>query len=274
MNHSNSHREEEANLAPESSRPDAEAIASPMDSVKHCQYHNLDSLTKAATAILITAAVWGWIRWWSVTNLLLIQGFGKLTRNFPWLPLQALMLRYFLGCDAVTLVAFVVFLTWVYGAYRNALALGSAGLTFTPGMAAGIYVVPIVNLWWPYQTMRETLLASQMPNGKPDAPKPRLALVGWWWGVFVVNGAAALILNLQLVVQRCLAVVGGGRIIAEKWLNDLSGPVLLLTSVPRLVLTIFLITRIASMQDKRAQALGVAVGSSVLDKLRQHGGHE
>ena len=222
MNYFNSHGREKAHLAPE-----PQTMASPMDSIKHHNYNSLGPLTKAATAILILSAAWNWIRWWSVTNLLLIQGLGKLTRNFPWLlPLQALMLRSFLGFDAVTFAAVVVFLVWVYGAYRNALALGSTGLTFTPGMAVGNYFVPIVHLWWPYQAMRETLLASQMPNGKPGAPKPRLALVSWWWGVLLVSGAAAWILNLQRVVT----------LSQTRGLTICSGQILPSASVPRPVL--------------------------------------
>jgi hypothetical protein len=258
MDYSNSHDEEKAHIAPE-----PQSTASPMDSIKHYNYHNLARLIKATIITLIISAAWNWIRSWSVTNMLLMHGLGKLTRNFPWLPLQAFILRNVLGYDAITLTAYVLFLVWVYGAYRNALALGAAGLTFTPNMAIGIYFVPIINLWWPYQAMRETLLASQKADGEPDAPKPRLALVGWWWAAWLISFTATVILHFRNVLQKPFGT----------WLNDLFEPVLLLVSVARPVLTIVLITRITAMQTSRAKAIDIAFGGSVRGENRPRPGN-
>lgn len=78
----------------------------------------------------------------------------------------------------------VCWLMWVFHTYRNLPALGAARLQFSPAWAVGCYFIPILHLFWPYQVMRETWLASDpSPNGGKRATR----LIDWWWGLTLVG---------------------------------------------------------------------------------------
>ena len=86
------------------------------------------------------------------------------------------------------LVVGILFLIWFHKALSNARALGLP-LTRSPGWGVAGFFIPIVNFWFPYQSMRDLL-----PEGNPARP-----LVGRWWACylgasFVTVGAQALAL--------------------------------------------------------------------------------
>ncbi|HSG66518.1 MAG TPA: DUF4328 domain-containing protein, partial [Gammaproteobacteria bacterium] len=56
---------------------------------------------------------------------------------------------------AIFIVGGILMLMWIHRANYNARQLGAAGLRFTPGWAVGWYFIPILNLWKPYQAMKE-----------------------------------------------------------------------------------------------------------------------
>lgn len=81
----------------------------------------------------------------------------------------------------IFLVTGILFLLWTYLANRNARSLGATGMKFTPGWAIGWYFIPILNLWKPYQALRETFKASH-PDCSDDwqqAPHPDILRL-WW----------------------------------------------------------------------------------------------
>lgn len=75
----------------------------------------------------------------------------------------------------------ICWLVWKYRACKNANALSDQHLEYTPGWSVGCYFVPFANLVWPYNAMKEIWYAS---NPKGDG----VALVGWWWGLWVLSG--------------------------------------------------------------------------------------
>jgi Domain of unknown function (DUF4328) len=79
----------------------------------------------------------------------------------------------------------VVVLVWIYGANRNAHALGATGMRFTPGWAVGWYFIPIFNLWKPYQAMKEIWKANADPGNWQS--QPRSPLLPWWWFLWIVS---------------------------------------------------------------------------------------
>ena len=85
----------------------------------------------------------------------------------------------------IDLVTGVVFLMWIYRAGVNARGLGAQGMTFTPGWAVGYYFIPIMNLWKPYQAMKEIWQASENPASWPSVKPPTLLNV--WWGLWLGN---------------------------------------------------------------------------------------
>jgi hypothetical protein len=78
-----------------------------------------------------------------------------------------------------TIAALVVALIWQYRAASSARALGYEA-THSPGWGVGCWFVPIVNLWMPYQAIRDCL--------PPDDPHRPLVL-RWW---LIVLGAEIL----------------------------------------------------------------------------------
>lgn len=72
-----------------------------------------------------------------------------------------------------------VFGRWIYLAHRNLLALDARYLRFGPGWAVGCFFVPIVNLWAPYQAMRDLAKASRSPRQWELEDTPP-AIIIWW----------------------------------------------------------------------------------------------
>jgi hypothetical protein len=84
---------------------------------------------------------------------------------------------------ALFVVTDIVFLTWIHRVNRNARALGAEGMRFTPGWSVGWFFVPIMNLWRPFQVMREIWQASAQPGNWRAVQAP--PLLGWWWAMFL-----------------------------------------------------------------------------------------
>jgi hypothetical protein len=71
---------------------------------------------------------------------------------------------------------------WAYQATRAARALGLP-TTHSPGWAAAGHLVPVINLWFPYQVLRDAFPAD-------ERPQRRLA---WWWALFVAGWVPGLV---------------------------------------------------------------------------------
>lgn len=85
----------------------------------------------------------------------------------------------------VTLFAcFVIVGCWIYRASANAHAL-SEEMTISPGWTVGSLFIPILNLFRPFQGMREAWLASHFRHSWHAESAP--ALLGWWWGLWLVT---------------------------------------------------------------------------------------
>jgi Domain of unknown function (DUF4328) len=77
------------------------------------------------------------------------------------------------------IVTAIVFGRWIYLAHRNLLALDARYLRFGPGWAVGCFFVPIINLWAPYQAMRDLAKASRSPRQWELEDTPP-AIIIWW----------------------------------------------------------------------------------------------
>jgi hypothetical protein len=83
----------------------------------------------------------------------------------------------------VLLALAITWCIWKAGCNRNARAISGKDLEYTPGWCAGAYFVPIANLVWPYQAMKEI-----WENSDPQAST---AIVGWWWGLWILNNVVS-----------------------------------------------------------------------------------
>ena len=121
----------------------------------------------------------------------------------------------------------IVLAIWTYNGTKALLATGHR-TTLTAGWAAAGWIVPIINLWYPYQAVRDLL----------PVDHPARRLVGWWWAAWLTTGVASIVpagaawfsigaAMLAAIVPITLAVAGAllGRRIADavgKGFDDLA----------------------------------------------------
>jgi hypothetical protein len=96
------------------------------------------------------------------------------------------------GCVALLHVALyvvsgVVFLVWLHRASGNLRALGAEGQRYSPGWAVGAWFVPLANLVWPYEAVREIFAVSV------GMERRRIAIVGWWWATYLLANVTATV---------------------------------------------------------------------------------
>lgn len=77
----------------------------------------------------------------------------------------------------VLLIVGILFLVWFHKALTNARSLGLR-LTRSPGWGVAGFFVPIVNFWFPYQSMRDLFPPSH----------PARSRVGRWWATYLGAG--------------------------------------------------------------------------------------
>ncbi len=87
-----------------------------------------------------------------------------------------------IGVFLSLLVCLIVVGRWIYRASANAHAI-SDEMTITPGWAVGSYFIPILNLFRPYQAMREIWLASHFRGNWHAESSPGLLIV--WWSLWI-----------------------------------------------------------------------------------------
>lgn len=88
----------------------------------------------------------------------------------------------------LSLLTAILFLVWVNRANQNARALGAAGMQFTPGWCVGWFFVPIMNLFKPFQAIREIFQASDPAAGPTNWHLTGSSgVVGLWWGLWLIG---------------------------------------------------------------------------------------
>jgi hypothetical protein len=83
------------------------------------------------------------------------------------------------------LATIIVWCIWQHRAQSNAIQLTTGGLQFTPGWAVGWWFIPIVNLWKPFQTVRELWKASH--GGDAWRSMRTWPVIGWWWATWMAS---------------------------------------------------------------------------------------
>jgi hypothetical protein len=103
-----------------------------------------------------------------------------------------------LATQALSLLAPVLFLMWMYQATKNVHAFGRIGLRFTPGWSVGWWFIPFASMVMPYQALKEIFRASApAADGATDANLTWSAgsvpiTFPLWWGTYLTNGFVGL----------------------------------------------------------------------------------
>lgn len=149
------------------------------------------------------------------------------------LVLMGLALLYF----PTYITCVVAFLMWKFRANHNAAAIAGRPLEISPGWSVGWYFVPIMNLFRPFQAMKEIYQAS--------APRhASTALVTAWWTLWIISNFAG-----QLSMRLGLRAETVGDLRASMLLDIVIG----LIDLPLCIVAILLVRRISAMQRERVE---------------------
>lgn len=101
---------------------------------------------------------------------------------------------------ALYLFTAVIFGCWIVRANKNVRALGADDLRITPGWAVGYFFVPIVNLWRPYQAMKDLWRASHSPTSWVSTTSGSI-LPAWWTLWLLSNFLGQVSFNVMMNAQ-------------------------------------------------------------------------
>lgn len=149
-------------------------------------------------------------------------------------------------CVVTQIGASIAFLFWVYHAHRNLRPLQNDTLEFTSGWAVGWFFVPIMQLFKPFEVVREIWRRSDpdsIGEGQPAWFQVSVPLVRWWWGFHLVSLFAGWILQalagnldtLEAVRRAALFTIFG----------------ILLLDIPHAAVKLNLVRKIYAMQFAR-----------------------
>ncbi len=87
------------------------------------------------------------------------------------------------------LVSAVVFLRWTSAVTKRLTLLGVTSMRYAPKWSVWGFIIPIVNLFRPYQVMSELWKASEVVPGPDDpwAKKPTPLIVGVWFAILILD---------------------------------------------------------------------------------------
>jgi len=149
----------------------------------------------------------------------------------------------------------VAFLIWLHRAYKNLPSLGQRHFRFTPGWAVGFYFIPFLNLFRPFQAMRELWHGSEPGHWEPDEPPDGAEiqgrtvtppLVGWWWALFCISGVISnFAVRLSLADSAASAQTSAVLMV----ISDL-------LTIPSALVTILLVGRLTRWQREKAEFVG------------------
>jgi hypothetical protein len=137
----------------------------------------------------------------------------------------------------------IVFLKWVYRAYKNTQGFGAAGLRFSPGWAVGYYFVPFLSLVRPVQVMSEIWRVSRDPLKWPEHRSSWL--VGTWWALFLLCSITTQV-SLELALDSSSS--------DQWWLAAIFAILGDFFSVPLSILALRLVTEIYEQQKNLVES--------------------
>ncbi len=95
------------------------------------------------------------------------------------------------GIGSIQLLVFVataiIWLMWTHRAYANQALIGCRKTRHSPGWAVGYWFIPFANLVEPYRGMAELWRRSQTQNAISSMHASTPALIGWWWGLYLLG---------------------------------------------------------------------------------------
>lgn len=141
------------------------------------------------------------------------------------------------------IISAVTFIQWFRRAYFN-LHQRVNFLLYTEGWAAGSWFVPILNLFRPYQIMKELYLETSKiltKNGSSRLGIFSTTTVGWWWTLWIING---------IIGQVVYRVSSSAENVEELTISTIISMISNLFAIPLALVTIKVIKDYSMMEDE------------------------
>ncbi|MBW2288196.1 MAG: DUF4328 domain-containing protein [Deltaproteobacteria bacterium] len=149
----------------------------------------------------------------------------------------------------------IAFMTWLYRSRANLRAFGTRHLRYSRNWAVFGFLIPVLNLFRPYQVTREVWQASDPSTTDPfdwkEIATPRL--IRAWWGTFIAFSTLKL-----LAAWMILSSAYDPLRLQLAQVVDLSADLMAATSV---TLVYFVVDRITEAQEVKWSRLGPPPGS-------------
>jgi len=139
---------------------------------------------------------------------------------------------------ALVLVSLVVFLVWVHRTAQNAHSF-SKKVEHSPGWCVGWFFIPIMNLFRPFQAMKQVWEASAT-SGQTSG------IVNAWWTFYIISG---------IIAQFSMRIGARAESVEELMNSDLLDLVISPVDFVLCILTILLIRKLSVMQSQKNRSL-------------------
>ena len=137
------------------------------------------------------------------------------------------------------IITFIAFLKWTYQANTNCHGFGAQGMKFSPGWSIGYYFIPILNLFRPFQTMKEIWKVSKNPLDWQN--QEGSALLGWWWTLWLTS---AFLIRISVSMSRRATTISS---IKTATLVSIVAGIIFISAC---IVAVSLITAVSNMQEQ------------------------
>jgi hypothetical protein len=141
----------------------------------------------------------------------------------------------------VAIAELVLFCLFMPRANRNARWFRSP-MAIAPRWAAGFFFIPIVNLWKPYQAMREIWRGSD-PDPNIECSKVRVPwLLPGWWALYLIAGVCT-----YFIMRGSFRIKDPASYVHASWIEIVTSPI----SIALAAAAIGVVRGVARRQDER-----------------------
>jgi hypothetical protein len=152
------------------------------------------------------------------------------------------------------LFTFVIFGCWIVRANKNVRALGAINLPITPGWAVGYFFIPILNLFRPYQAMKNLWQASHNPVSWSTTKAG--SILPAWWALWIFGNILIHISgNIKMVAHDLKSI---------QLVTDID-VIRLAVTIPFCLVAITLVTQIADAQKTYQKNNNACLAQNIQD---------
>lgn len=163
-------------------------------------YRSLSPLATIVTALFLANAVGDLLLRWVIRPAFLHYGphiivsFGRDSHE----PLFLAMLSISFANALLYLAGLILFFLFLYRAHGNARALGASQLKYSAGWTIASFFIPLVNLYVPYEAVRDIYRFSLADDRDERSPPRGTPIVSWWWTCTITWWGIVLIARMLL----------------------------------------------------------------------------